>query len=211
MIKPILRCAAMGALTLAAQAADFSYYMLSLAWTPNYCVTAGARDLAVCGPGRRFGFVVRGLSPLTQQGTALVKCAPGRPLPADVVRSMLTYIPSEPFVRQEWATHGACSGLEPSEYFALVRQLRDSVRLPRQYEDVREPVRLPPQTLGNDIAQTNPGIPRDGIRVACSQAGLLEEVRICFDRKGIARACTGVPECTKLAIGLAPMQPPRLR
>jgi ribonuclease T2 len=206
MIKPILRCAAMGALTLAAQAADFSYYMLSLAWTPNYCAGAASKDPRHCGPGRRLGFVVHGLRPQTDQGTGPVKCAPASPLPAGLVQSMLEYIPSESLIRQGWALYGTCSGLGPAEYFSLVRQLRDSIRIPGALIDVRQRIRTQSEDLGNSFAETNPGIPRSGIRVACLSSGLLEEMRFCFDKKGIARACSGVPECTKLALGLFPMQ-----
>lgn len=212
MINWTLRCAAIGALSIAAQAADFSYFMLQLNWTPNSCVQPGGpKDPLECGPGRRLGFVLRGLSPQTDQGTGPVRCAPARPLPADVVRTMLEVIPSESTIRREWTDHGTCSDLGPAEYFALARQLGNSIRIPRLYEDVRQPLRMPPQNIGNDFAQTNPGIPREGIRVSCYASGLLEGMRICFDKKGIARPCTGMAECTMITIGLAPMQPPQIR
>ena len=212
MMRPLLKCAAAGALTIAAHAADFSYYMLELAYAPNLCARAGApKDPGECAPGRRLGFVVHGLSPQTTQGNGPTRCAPAGPLPAALVRSMLGHFPSEALVQQAWATHGTCTGLSAEDYFALVRRLRDSIRIPGAFEDVRRPLQTTPEAVSGEFSQTNPGIRPDGFRVGCFLDGLLENVRVCFDRKGVAQACTGAAQCTKLRIGMVPMPPPRLR
>jgi ribonuclease T2 len=212
MIKPLLRCAALGALSIAAQAADFSYYMLELAYVPNLCVKAGAqKDPGECAAARRLGFVVHSLSPQTTQGNGPTRCAPAKPLPPALVRSMLNYIPSESLVQQAWAAHGTCSGLSAEEYFALVRRVRDSLRIPAAFEDVRRPLQTTPDAVTNDFSQTNPGLRPEGFRVGCFLDGLLENVKVCFDKKGLPQACTGAAQCTKLRIGMAQMPPPRLR
>jgi len=123
---------------------------------------------------------------------------------ADLVRLMLNYIPSESLIQHEWATHGTCSGLAPAEYFADVRRLADSIRIPPLLAEVRQRLETSPQAVGNDFAQANPGIPRSGFRVACYPDAGLEEVRICFDKTLQAQPCNGASECTRMTIWLLP-------
>jgi len=206
-MRPILRFAAVGALAAAAHAADFSFYMLSLSYAPNFCAQAGGnKDPRECNPTHPAGFVVHGLWPENDNGRGPEKCAPARPVRADLVRTMLSYIPTESLIQHEWATHGTCSGLTADDYFAAVRRLRDSVRIPPAYSDVNRPIATSAQALEDEFGQANPGIPRSGFRVACYPDGGLQEVRVCFDKKLNARDCGRVSECTAMRIFLAPMR-----
>jgi ribonuclease T2 len=117
---------------------------------------------------------------------------------------MLNYIPTESLIQHEWATHGTCSGLPPAEYFAAVRRLADSIRIPQALEEVRQNLETSPEAVENDFARANPGIPRSGFRVSCYPDAGLQEVRICFDKSYQARPCDGASECTRLKIWLLP-------
>jgi ribonuclease T2 len=200
----LLRVLALGGLTLTAAAADFSYYMLSLSYAPNFCAQAGKfKDPRECSAGAR-PFVVHGLWPQNDTGRGPEKCTPARPVAADLVRLMLNYIPTESLIQHEWATHGTCTGLTPAEYFAAVRRLADSVRIPQLLSNIRQPLETNPQAVESDFAQANPGIPRAGFRIACYPDAGLEEVRICFDKLFQAQPCNGAPDCTRLKIWLLP-------
>jgi ribonuclease T2 len=210
MNSQLLRAAAAAvALAFPAPAAEFSYYMLALSYTPEVCYHAGAKKLsAQCGPGGK-AFVVRGLLPQNDDGRGPEHCGPTRPLGADVVRSMLSYLPGESLIRQEWAAHGACSGLTPAAYFAAVRRLRDSISIPQRLAAAPRPIVLSPDELETEFQRANPGISRDGIRLACYADGGLEEVRICFDKNLNAHPCTGASECTRGAVRMLAVPKPR--
>lgn len=207
-MNPLLRLAAVGAIAATAYAADFSYYMLSLSYAPEFCAHAANPQASECGPGRP-AFVVHGLWPQNENGRGPERCGPARPVPADLARSMIGYFPAGSLLQHEWATHGTCSGLSMADYFAAVRKLRDSVRTPPELETLRAMKVVSPFELSGYFSRANPGIPRDGFRVACYPDGGFEEIRICFDRSFIARGCTGAAECTKNAVRLLPGRPKR--
>jgi ribonuclease T2 len=208
-MKPtLLKLAAAGALAVGCHAADFSYYMLSLSYAPEYCGHPDGKQLDAreCGVGRP-AFVVHGLWPENNNGRSPENCGPARPVPVDIVRKMLSYFPTESLVKYEWATHGTCSGLTPGEYFAAVQRTRDSVRIPPRLEQLTQRLIASPMEIETEFAQANPGIPRDGIRTACYPDAGLREIRFCFDKTLTPHACTGATDCTKLSIRLSP--PPR--
>ena len=209
-MKAALVClAALGACGLTARGADFSYYMLALSYAPNFCAQpTGQKDPRECGP-RRPSFVVHGLWPQNEHGRGPEHCTPARPVAANLVAKMLDYIPSSSLIQHEWATHGTCSGLSATEYFAIVQRLRDSIRIPQAYEEIERPLTVPPRDVENQFSAANPGIPFDGFRVSCYSDGALQEVRICFDKSLTARPCTGVQDCTRMSVALAPTGPRR--
>jgi ribonuclease T2 len=200
----LLRTVVLGVLASTAAAADFSYYMLSLSYAPNFCAEGGRnRNVRECSAGAR-PFVVHGLWPQSDSGRGPEHCGPARPVAADLVRTMLNYIPTQSLIQHEWATHGTCSGLPAGEYFAALRKLADSIRIPQSVGEVRERLETDPQSVENDFAQANPGIPRDGFRVSCYRDAGLQEVRICFDKTFQATPCTGAGECSRPRIFLLP-------
>lgn len=205
-MKSLLRSLAVGSLAVAAQAADFSYYVLALSYAPEFCAhPGGTKDPRECGPGRP-GFVVHGLWPQGETGRGPERCGPARPVAADLVRTMLHYIPTESLIQHEWAAHGACSGLSAADYFAAVRRARDSIRIPQRFEELRRPLAVSPLEIEDEFQGANPGIPRDSLRTACYPDGGLEEVRICFDRQLAARPCAGMAECTRAVVRILPIR-----
>src|SRR5262249_39565402 len=126
------------------------------------------------------------------------------PPAADIVKATLPYIPTEALIRHEWAAHGTCSGLSAADYFAALRKVRDSIRIPPELEAVRKPIVVSPQEIESVFGGQNAGIPRDGFRVSCYPDGALKEVRICFDRNLTPHGCTGSTECTRQAVRLQP-------
>jgi len=169
---------------------DFSYYLLSLSYAPDFCAQpAGNKDPRECGAGRHVGFVVHGLWPQGEAGRGPERCGPASPVSADLIRIMLNYIPSESLIQHEWANHGTCSGLSAADYFAAVRKARDSVRIPDDLKQPSHPLQLSPSEIEAGFAEANPQFPKEAFRVSCYTDGELQETRICFSKDLAPRAC----------------------
>jgi ribonuclease T2 len=169
---------------------DFAYYVLSLSWSPAFCLSSpGAAE---CNGPRRYGFIVHGLWPQYEQGWP-EHCDVRRPVPEDVVQGIADLMPARTLVYHEWSTHGTCSGLEPAEFFALVRRAYAGVAIPRELSSPTRAIEQPPSEIGGAFRRTNPRLPAQAVVVTCTTGQSvpeLREVRICFDRDLAPRACS---------------------
>jgi ribonuclease T2 len=173
------------------QPGDFSYYLLALSYAPDFCAQpTGQKDPRECGAGRKLGFVVHGLWPQNNTGRGPENCG-GSPVSQAIVSSMLSYIPSESLIQHEWRAHGTCSGLSVSDYFALIRKARDSVKIPIDLQAPLRDLHLTPSEIAARFAVANPGYARGAFRVSCYRDGELQEVRICLNKDLSPRACGG--------------------
>jgi ribonuclease I len=86
---------------------EFDYYLLSLSWSPAFCLSSpGAAE---CDGPRRYGFIVHGLWPQNERGWPQY-CNVHVPVPDEVVQAMAEIMPSRQLVYHEWSAHGTCSG-----------------------------------------------------------------------------------------------------
>jgi ribonuclease T2 len=172
-----------------AQLGVFDYYMLSLSWSPAYCLSSpGAAE---CSGPRHYGFIVHGLWPQNEQGWPQY-CNVHVPVPDGVVQEIADIMPARQLVYHEWSAHGTCSGLDPAGFFALVRRAYASVKLPPQLADARQPLQQSPESLARAFADANPGLAAQSIVVTCSGQSVprLREVHVCLDRELKPRACS---------------------
>jgi ribonuclease T2 len=168
----------------------FDYYLLSLSWAPDFCALPnGNKDPRECSPGRRLGFVVHGLWPQAETGRAAENCG-APPVSAAIVDLMLHYIPTPGLIQHEWSEHGSCTGLSAADYFALVRQARDKVRVPVDLAAPSQDRTMAPRDIAAEFAAANPAFPPSAFRVTCVR-GDLQEVRACFTKDLAPRACSG--------------------
>lgn len=180
-----------------AQAGDpnagaFDFYVLSLSWSPTYCLEQGGEaDPAQCGAEQPFDFIVHGLWPQRENGSLRYCSVSGERPDTVLVQSMLDIMPSTGLVRHQWNAHGACSGLEPAAYFAAVRKARAAIEIPEAFKGQAESTRLAPADVERMFVAANPGLPEDGIAVTCEGARL-EEVRICLTKDLTFRTCSEV-------------------
>lgn len=112
---------------------QFDYYVLSLSWSPSFCETATANARRQQCGARPFSFVVHGLWPQYERGFPESCLIPAPRLERNIMKSMLDLMPAPGLVYHEWDQHGTCSGLQPREYFDLVRRARKKVEIPAQY------------------------------------------------------------------------------
>ncbi len=174
-----------------AQSGDFSYYLLSLSWAPDFCAgPTGDKDPRECGRGRKVGFVVHGLWPQNEDSRGPERCTPARPVSQQIIAATLPYVPTEGLIQHEWANHGTCSGLASRDYFATLRKARDMVKIPREFQAPEQTMQMSPGDIQAKFAAANPTFPRDAFRVSCT-GGQLQEARICFTKDLQPRACTG--------------------
>jgi ribonuclease T2 len=168
---------------------DFAYYLLSLSWSPAFCLSSpGAAE---CSGPRRYGFIVHGLWPQYEQGWP-ENCDVHRTVPDDVVRGIADLMPARGLVYHEWAAHGSCSGLEPAEFFAQLRRAYARIVIPRELSSPAEAIEQSPAAIAGAFLQANPRLPPQSIEVTCTGQGTprLREVHICLDRDLAPRACS---------------------
>ena len=174
---------------------QFDYYVLSLSWSPSFCETAtGNARRQQCG-ARPFSFVVHGLWPQYERGFPKYCLVPPPRLERNIMRSMLDLMPAPRLVYHEWDQHGTCSGLQPREYFDVVRRAREKVEIPEQFSNPTAPLSVTPGQVINAFISANDGLSPKDITVDCGR-GPLREVRICLTRDLKFRDCSpSAPAC----------------
>ena len=164
----------------------FSYYVLSLSWSPSFCAEKADRSPEQCDGTRHYGFVVHGLWPQNEKGWP-EECST-QALPPTVRDGMLDLMPSARLVEHEWAKHGTCSGLTPDDYFALVRKASEAVKRPAAYVQPKEAQHTDLAGIEARFMEANPGLTADGVSVECKKT--VSEVRVCLDKELRFRPCS---------------------
>jgi ribonuclease T2 len=167
----------------------FDYYLLSLSWSPAFCLTdPGAAE---CNGPRRFGFIVHGLWPQYEKGWP-ENCNVHQQVPDSVVTGISDIMPARGLVYHEWSAHGTCSGLAPADFFALVRRAYAGIAVPAPLAGVTHEVEQPPSAIAAEFLHANPRLSAQSIVVTCGRqdAPRLREVHICLDRDLNPRACS---------------------
>ncbi|HTY50656.1 MAG TPA: ribonuclease T2 [Steroidobacteraceae bacterium] len=178
---------------------QFDYYLLSLSWSPAYCLVHPEDRGRQCRT-RGLGFVLHGLWPQFDGGGYPQNCAADATLDEAAFQVGRTIYPSPKLVSHEWGRHGSCSGLAPLLYFRTADRARALVRIPPAFDAPRLDTAMTAQQIAASFIAANPGIPADGIAVGCSR-GRLAEVRVCLTRdlkprscgRGVRNSCPRVP------------------
>ena len=177
----------------------FDYYVLSLSWSPTFCLTQKARGRlrrndSQCRPGAGYGFVLHGLWPQFRRGWPSNCRTRDRFVPDAVIREVLDVMPSKGLVIHEWRKHGTCSGLSPRAYFTLAERLFRQITIPQDMRAPRAPLKRTPQQIRRAFhaANRDKGFFADSFAVICDRLGgqaLLKEVRVCFSPTGRPSRC----------------------
>jgi ribonuclease T2 len=137
--------------------------------------------------------VVHGLWPQYDKGFPEYCQLPAPRLDHRLVTSMLDLMPARHLVFNEWDRHGTCTGQTAGAYFATVRKARAVVKIPPDYDDLKEPLRVTPENVEDAFITANPGLSRDAIAIGCARRRLTE-VRLCLSKDLQFRDC---PEIAK--------------
>ena len=184
-----------------AEPGSFDYYVLSLSWSPAFCARESrAADSDQCGAGKRFGWVVHGLWPQFADGGYPRACATGRTVPKAVVDETIGTMPDVGLILHEWRTHGTCTGLSATDYFAKVRAAQAKVKIPPALAAPKDGLSVPAPEVEAQFATANPGLTPDMIALVC-QRRQVSEVRVCLDKslqpiecgRGVRNSCPYLP------------------
>ncbi|MCB8821586.1 ribonuclease T2 [Microvirga rosea] len=160
----------------------FDFYVLALSWSPGFCeVGARGSERKQCEDGNGLGFVIHGLWPQSDRGYPTF-CEPqGRFVPRAVIDQIDGLYPDSNLARYQWRKHGTCSGVSPSEYFALVRKARDRVQIPDGLKGPQAETHVMPIEIERAFANANPGLRPEMMSVSCGRR-VFQEIRICLDK-----------------------------
>lgn len=196
-------CAAAAALCLTLPAtaghapAEPDYYVLSLSWSPNWCLLHGrARDDAQCDGRDDHAIVLHGLWPTSESGAPIDCHADAAPLPWREAAKMADIMGSAAKAMAAWQDHGRCSGLSPKDYFATARAAFEKIVQPPMLITISHDIRLPASVVRDTFVDLNPGLRRSMITITC-EGDVIDDARICLDRDLTPRACGPAPvaEC----------------
>jgi ribonuclease T2 len=169
----------------------FDYYLLTLSWAPEFCHSKP--DNPECSG--HFGFIVHGLWPQYSRGGYPENCAQ-QPGPSNPDK-MLDLMPDQHLIQHEWVTHGTCTGLAADNYFALIRRIRNSIRIPQDLVAPERQLTVSPEGLKQDFEQANPGLTDSEMALSCGGPYLVA-VEICFTKNGKLTQCgRDVRDCNK--------------
>lgn len=177
--------------------ATFDFYLLTLSWSPEYCVSNPSSPECPAHPG----FVVHGLWPENNNGTYPENCstAPGPTNPSQY----LDVLPTLALIQHEWTTHGTCSGLAANAYFNTIRTAFKSVRIPANFQNDHTQQSLAPAVILNSFAAANPTFPRAAFALTCT-ANALTAVQVCLTKSLTPEACQNVRSCTAPTLKIPP-------
>ena len=167
-------------------AGQFDYYVMSLSWSPTYCLTH-TEDTVQCGH-RGFGFVLHGLWPQYDSGGYPEECATNQSVGEDAFAFGRTVYPSPKLVNHEWQEHGTCSGMDAMTYFKLASRAQAGISVPPVLEAPAGNQDMSVQQLLDAFHASNPALPENALVVECSRQQL-SEVRVCLTRDLQPRAC----------------------
>jgi ribonuclease T2 len=164
----------------------FDYYLLSLSWSPSYCLVH-PDDRYECR-GRGFGFVLHGLWPQFNAGGYPQNCESNvDPDPAAEAVGRTLY-PSPALMQHEWRLHGSCSGLDPVNYFRTADRALAVIHIPTIFEAPKADQKLAPEQILAAFRAANPELPPHSMTVACTGAALAQ-VRVCLTTQLQPRPC----------------------
>lgn len=164
-------------------------YTLALSWSPEFCrFREDERRHARQCSGRhgRFGFTVHGLWP--DSGRSWPQWCAGPKPTASAVRLNLCISPDAALMARQWAKHGSCMTRRPETYFKVTRILYSGLRWPDFVRISREE-NLTAGTIRTRFADANEGWPEEAVGVHLDGKGWLEELRLCYDRRFMPKAC----------------------
>lgn len=168
---------------------QFDYYLLTLSWSPAYCLSHRSDPKAREECGRRRGFVVHGLWPQNEDGSWPAFCRAVPPVPRERVAREVAIMPNAELVEHEWEKHGSCTNLTVDGYFDAIDNAFAALHLPAPLVAPRDPLTLPLAQAKTLFAAANPGLGGNMLSMRCTHGNDVDELRLCLDKGFHYRAC----------------------
>lgn len=171
------------------RAGAFDYYVLSLSWSPNWCMHEGdARESPQCAQGTGFGWVLHGLWPQYEQGWPSYCPSNFRAPSRSDTAAMADIMGSSGSAWHQWRKHGVCSGLDAQDFYRLARLAYENIARPPAFRGRTQSIRLPASVVEQAFLQSNPNLGADMITITC-KGNAIQEARICLNRALEPRVC----------------------
>ena len=170
-------------------AQSFDHYVLSLSWSPSWCVTEGKeRGSEQCSNSADFGWILHGLWP--QNDTSWLSYCQSRHAPPSrsLTGSMKDIMDTSGLAWHQWKKHGSCSDLAAEVYFEMSRNAYESITRPSLFRRLTEPVTLRAEIVDTAFLKENPSLNDDMVRVTCKD-GHVAEIRVCLNKDLSFRSC----------------------
>ena len=189
---------ASGAVADGEKAGDFDYYVMSLSWSPTWCVLQGdARKSDQCDARHDHGWILHGLWPQYHRGFPSLCRSTERPPTRSMTNDMADIMGTSGLAWYQWKKHGTCSGLSASAYYALSRQAYERITRPPVFRGLDQAVRLPASVVEDAFLASNPGLQRNMITITCKN-NHIQEARLCLSKsldpvpcgQDVVRDCT---------------------
>ncbi|MXO49397.1 ribonuclease T [Erythrobacter vulgaris] len=164
-------------------------YTLALSWSPEFCrfrETERRHTRQCSGREGRFGFTVHGLWP--DSGRSWPQWCSRTPMELAALRRNLCISPDAQLVARQWAKHGTCMTRRPETYLKVTRILYGGLQWPDFVHISREDD-LTAGTIRTRFADANLGWFPEAVGVHLDGKGWLEELRLCYDRRFMPKAC----------------------
>ncbi|WP_193139577.1 MULTISPECIES: ribonuclease T2 family protein [unclassified Meridianimarinicoccus] len=167
----------------------FDYYVLSLSWSPNWCLREGdARDAEQCDTRHDHGWLLHGLWPQHEDGYPK-DCHTDTADPTRAQSGAMTDIMgSGGLAWYQWKKHGRCTGLSGPQYYALSREAYGRITRPELLRKLDKTVKLPATVIEEAFLEVNPALSAAALTITCRD-GMIQEARICLTRDLDPRPC----------------------
>lgn len=184
-----------------------SGYSLALSWSPEFCRSRAGRPehrIQCAGRNGRFGLVVHGLWPEGAAGRWPQWCATRRRLDERTARAHLCMMPSSRLMAHEWPSMAVAWSAPRRAISKVTAILWNSLRLP-DLDRLSRQEGLTAGTIRQAFADANgPHWTPAMVGIETSRNGWLEELRLCYGRDFMPRACDrkriGPPDATPLKV-----------
>lgn len=190
----------------------FDYYVLSLSWSPNWCLREGdAKQSPQCTPreneAAKLGWILHGLWPQFEAGWPQYCQTAHRPPSRTETGEMSDIMGTSGLAWHQWKKHGTCSGLPSDAYFAKSRTAYEAINRPAVLRKLPHAVNLPAHVVEEAFLEANPQLSADMITITC-QADHIQEARICLTKDLEPRSCGRdvSADCTLTDALMAPLR-----
>lgn len=161
---------------------EFDYYVLSLSWSPNWCVLEGdAKNSPQCDASEDHGWIMHGLWPQYHRGWPAYCPTSERAPSRAMTRDMADIMGTSGLAWHQWNKHGTCSGLSARAYYELSREAYGTITRPAIFRKLDRAVELPAAVVEEAFLKDNPNLEADGITITCRD-GHIQEARICLSK-----------------------------
>jgi len=182
---------------------EFDYYLASLSWSKEWCVVNEKYEQQQCSGD--YDFILHGLWPQFEKGYPSDCQSEKLSLSPEQESYLLKYItPSEYLLTHEWDKHGTCSGLSDSDYYTRAALMFTSIRIPDFLTDMTENTTISKDDLKALLWAENRhlGLEKQDFTLVCdadsgklkAKPNTLDEIRVCFDKQGVPRACSNADD-----------------